>query len=332
MPWFHSLYSAKLSKLCDNKGMGIGHYIKEIGRGKDGARSLTREQAADLLGQVLDQQVSDLEIGAFCLAMRIKGETPEEMLGFLDAIHAQMQVFTNNDLQPVVVLPSYNGSRRLPLLTPLLAKILAHSGHAVLIHGANTEDTRVSTQEVLSALGIAASTRTQAIAKGEVVFAPTRLLCEGIWSLLQVRRQTGLRNSAHSLVKLMNPVLGPSIQVASYTHPEYALSMQATLEGMKANALLLRGTEGEPVADPRKLPNMRCFIEGQAFEQLDIAPQVAHDTIDMPMGMNAVQTAEFIDAMIQGHTPIPPSIQVQAELISRLSLACMDQSLRNGTP
>ena len=70
--------------------MGIGHYIKEIGRGKDGARALTREQSADLLGQILDDQVSDLEVGAFCLAMRIKGETPHEMAGFLDAIHARI--------------------------------------------------------------------------------------------------------------------------------------------------------------------------------------------------------------------------------------------------
>jgi anthranilate phosphoribosyltransferase len=65
--------------------MGIAKYIKEIGRGKDGARSLTREQATDLMGQVLDGAVTDLEIGGFCLAMRIKGETPEEMAGFLDA-------------------------------------------------------------------------------------------------------------------------------------------------------------------------------------------------------------------------------------------------------
>ena len=66
--------------------MGISQYIKEIGRGKDGARSLTREQAADLMGQVLDGAVTDLEVGGFCLAMRIKGETPEEMAGFLDAV------------------------------------------------------------------------------------------------------------------------------------------------------------------------------------------------------------------------------------------------------
>ena len=66
--------------------MVIGHYIKEIGRGKDGAKALSRHQAADLLGQILDDAVSDLEVGAFCLAMRIKGETPKEMAGFLDAV------------------------------------------------------------------------------------------------------------------------------------------------------------------------------------------------------------------------------------------------------
>jgi anthranilate phosphoribosyltransferase len=310
--------------------MSIAHFIREIGRGKQGARNLSREQARELMTLVLLGSVDPVALGAFCIAMRIKGETPEEMLGFLDALHSQLKVFTNTELQPVVVLPSYNGSRRLPLLTPLLAKLLANRGHAVLIHGTHTEDTRVSIQEVLFALGIEPTTTIKSIAKGKVVFAPARLLCEGLWSLLQVRRQTGLRNSAHSMVKLMNTVAGNSIQVASYTHPEYAASMQATLEGLKANALLLRGTEGEPVADPRKLPSMHCFIKGQAFAQLDIAPETAHETTDMPMGMNAQQTAEFIDDMIHGRKPIPSPIQAQAELISRLSSVCMDN--RNETP
>ena len=65
--------------------MGISQYLKEIGRGKQGARPLAREQAADLFGQVLDGAVTDLEIGAFCIAMRVKGETPEEMAGSDDA-------------------------------------------------------------------------------------------------------------------------------------------------------------------------------------------------------------------------------------------------------
>ena len=41
--------------------MGIAGYIKEIGRGRDGARALNRDQAADLMGQVLDGAVTDPE-------------------------------------------------------------------------------------------------------------------------------------------------------------------------------------------------------------------------------------------------------------------------------
>ena len=40
--------------------MGISPYLKEIGRGSAGARHLTREQAADLMGQLLDGQCTDL--------------------------------------------------------------------------------------------------------------------------------------------------------------------------------------------------------------------------------------------------------------------------------
>ena len=72
--------------------MAIGMYLREIGRGKDGARGLSRAQATDLWGQLLDGAVSDLEVGAFCLAMRVKGETPEEMAGFLDASAANRRL------------------------------------------------------------------------------------------------------------------------------------------------------------------------------------------------------------------------------------------------
>ena len=120
--------------------MSIQPFIREIGRGKDGAKALNREQASELMGLILDGQVSDLQLGAFCLAMRIKGETEQEMSGFLDAAHARITYFTAPDSAlPAVVIPSYNGARRLPVLTPLLGLLLARQGFAVLIHGSTTE-------------------------------------------------------------------------------------------------------------------------------------------------------------------------------------------------
>ena len=297
--------------------MSIGHYIKEIGRGKDGARALSREQAADLFGQVLDGSVTDLEIGAFCLAMRIKGETPAEMAGFLDATHQRLQLIPAGQ-RPVVVIPSYNGARKLPVLTPLLALLLAREGLPVLIHGTATESSRVFTSKVLLALDIPANKHIKTIANGEVMFAPTELLCPGLQRLLDVRRVVNLRNSAHSVVKLMNPCVGNSLVVSSYTHPEYALSMAATLELMGANALLLRGTEGEAVADPRRIPRMQGFIAGRpvALQEAQTGPLAALPAL--PKDIDEHSTAHYIREVLAGTCPVPVPIAQQVVHILHL--------------
>jgi hypothetical protein len=310
--------------------MGIGHYIKDIGRGRDGARPLTREHATDLMSQVLDGQVSDLEIGAFCLAMRIKGETPEEMAGFLDATHARLQHVLADDGTPVVVLPSYNGARKLPVLTPLLACLLAREGVAVVMHGTATEASRITSEAVLAALGIQARQTAGTVAAGEVAFVPTEVLNPALKRLLDVRRVVNLRNPAHSLVKLMNPVAhepkalvngaetcaGRTLLVSSYTHPEYALSMAATFELTGARALLLRGTEGEVVADARRLPQIDAFVNGTRIPLAEAQAGSLLKLPELPTHIDADSTARYIQHVLDGQLPMPAPIarQVQAAL------------------
>jgi len=297
--------------------MGIGKYIKEIGRGKDGARALTREQAADLFGQVLDGAVTELEVGAFCLAMRIKGETADEMAGFLDATHQRLQRIPTSD-QPAIVIPTYNGARKLPVLTPLLALLLAREGLPVLVHGTATESNRVLTSEVLLALGIPAQTAINSIAPGTLAFVPTGLLNVGLQRLLDVRRVVGLRNPAHSLVKLMNPCAGKSLLVTSYTHPEYAVSMAETLALMQANALLLRGTEGESVADARRTPKMQGFVYGQSIALQEHQAGTLATLPELPQSIDATSTADYICQVMDGKQPVPTPIAQQVAHILRL--------------
>lgn len=295
--------------------MSIGHYIKDIGRGKDGARALGRAQAADLMGQVLDQQVSDLELGAFCIAMRIKGETAEEMAGFLDATQARLNPVRLNGT-PTVVLPSYNGARKLPVLTPLLALLLAREGVAVVMHGTATEDKRVSSQAVLTALGISASDASPRVKAGDVVFVPTGVLNAGLERLLAVRRVVGLRNPGHSLVKLMNPGDGPALVVGSYTHPEYLQSMSATFALTGQHALLLRGTEGECVADARRTPAMDVFKNGGTLRVQEPQEGSLAKMPELP-GPDATATAAYIQQVLQGTLPVPAPIALQVQHILR---------------
>lgn len=296
--------------------MSIKHYIKDIGRGRDGARSLNRAQAADLMGQVLDGAVTDLELGAFVIAMRIKGETPVEMAGFLDALDTRLHKISNA-AGPTVVLPSYNGARKLPVLTPLLALLLAREGLAVVVHGCSTEAGRVSAQSVLDALGIAAQTAIGNAVPGSVQWVPTALLCPGLQRLLDVRQVVGLRNSAHSLVKLLNPCTHPAVVVGSYTHPEYAVSMAATLELTQANALLLRGTEGEPVADARRTPAMTALHQGHARQVEDVQAGALAALPSLP-APDAPTTALWIQAVLAGQQPVPEPITRQVRHIVQL--------------
>ena len=299
--------------------MGISAYIKEIGRGKDGARALTRAQAADLMGQLLDGHVSDLEIGAFCLAMRIKGETPEEMAGFLDATQQRLHHFESPPNQPTVVIPSYNGSRKLPLLTPLLAGLMAREGFAVLVHGSTTEDTRVTSEQVFAAMGTAALDQPTRLEPGRVFYAPTQVLSPALQKLLDVRRVVGLRNPAHSLVKMLNPMQGRALLVCSHTHPEYAQSMTHTLSLIQANALLLRGTEGEPVADPRRTPAMTGFVAGQAMTMCEQQAGSLTDLPALPVDNSALATAAFIQSVLAGQSPVPAPLVQQVFVLCRLA-------------
>lgn len=309
--------------------MTIAAYIKEIGRGKEGARSLSQPQAYDLMSQVLDGRVTDLEIGAFAIAMRIKGESTQELAGFLDAV--QERCHPLKPARPMVVLPSYNGARKLPNLTALLALLLAQEGVPVLVHGPMRDPGRVTTAEIFHDLGLPiahdAGDIPHAWARREPVFIATETLCPPLARLLDARWVIGLRNPGHTVAKLIDPTRGgPALRVCNYTHPEYAQSLTQFLQHAGASAMLMRGTEGEPVADPRRLPKLDVFMRGVHRPELSLSAQegVLTELPVLPRAIDAATTAVYIQSVISGEKPAPAPLLHQAECLRR-ALEAMNQ-------
>jgi anthranilate phosphoribosyltransferase len=307
--------------------MSIAQYIKEIGRGGAGARSLGADQAQDLMGQVLDGRVTDLEIGAFALAMRMKGETVEELSGFLAA--AQDRCLAIPVERPVVLLPSYNGARRLPNLTALLALRLAQEGVQVLVHGPGHDPARVSTAEVFHDLGLgtarSAHDVAQAWARREPAFMRTDVLCPPLARLLDVHWVVGVRNSGHTIAKMLNPCRGArALRVVNHTHPEFGELMAAYAQRDGADMLLLRGTEGEPVADPRRVPRLQVMLAGQPRADLSLAAQdgVLTELPVLPRSHDAATTALYIQSVVGGEKPMPAPLEQQVQTLLR-ALAAM---------
>jgi len=106
--------------------------------------------------------------------------------------------------------------------------------------------------------------------------------------------------------------------VSSYTHPEYAKSMAAVFELMQSHAMLLRGTEGESVADARRLPQMEGFLAGQR-ELLQAAQTGTLASLpELPTQMDAATTAAYIQKVLLGQSAVPEPIATQVEHILRL--------------
>lgn len=290
--------------------------IKEIGRGAHGSRDLSQEDARQLYAAMLDGGVPDLELGAIVLGLRVKGESLEEMLGFLAATRERTQQLDlpHGRVRPVI-LPSYNGARKEANLTPLLALLLQRFGVPVLVHGLIEGFGRVTSGHVFRELGILPVTSVgqaqTALGETGLAFAPLNVLCPGIHQLLALRSRMGVRNSAHSLVKLLDPFGGQGVLVAAATHPDFITLMRDMLLAEAQLALLMRGTEGEPYANPKRRPRLEFLHDGVA----DVLFEAEHDSLralpHLPDAADAASTARWTRRVLDNQLPLPSPIANQ---------------------
>ena len=316
-------------------GLDVIAMLRELGRGPNTARPLSRAQARDLFEAMLSGAVDDLTLGALLIAYRVKGEEAVELAGMLDAAQDTLKplVLPASSAAPVSI-PSYNGARRLPNLVPLLALSLAKRGIPVLVHGDPADAYgRISSASVFAALGVSASTthaRAQdALAHGRaddlawpglrVAFLSTEVLSPRLARMLALRDRLGLRNSAHTVVKLLDPFAGPSLRLVNFTHPPYRDAMAELLTRhvppAAPGALLARGCEGEAVADPRRDVAIERLADGNCSTLVVPLHSIDSESVALP-AIDAASTARWIEEVLAGEARMPPSLARQIDAIA----------------
>lgn len=296
--------------------MSYAHYIKEIGRGAEGSHDLSSDDARQLYGAMLDGGVSDLELGAILIALRMKGESNDEMVGFLAAIGERLNALRApaGRVRPIVI-PSYNGARKSPNLTPLLAMLLQRFGVPVVVHGLIEGYGRVTSGHIFRELGImpcaTAGAAQQAIDEKGLAFVPLSVIASGLSDLLSRRAVLGLRNSAHSLVKMLDPFRGQGLILAAATHPAYMDMMREVFSQLGSHALLFRATEGEPFANPKRRPRIEHLHDGEC----ELLFEAEHDSLkslpQLPEVAEARATVEWMRNVLDGHSPLPQPLANQ---------------------
>ncbi|MBK7356644.1 DNA-binding protein YbiB [Propionivibrio sp.] len=296
--------------------MNYAHFIREIARGSEGARDMSLEESQQLYGAVLDGGVADLELGAIAIALRVKGETVNEMLGFLTAANERLNSLRcpPGRIRPVVI-PTYNGARKGVNLTPLLALLLRRFGIPVVLHGQIEGYGRVTTAQILREFGLMPSTSQiqaqQSLDENGLAYVPLAIVSPGLNNQLALRSRLGLRNSAHSLVKMLDPFKGGGLLLAAATHPDYLMTMREVLSASGTHALLLRGTEGEPYANPKRRPRIEHLHDGVT----DILFEAEHESLKtlplLPESCDAKSTAVWMRRVLSGEVALPTPVANQ---------------------
>lgn len=296
--------------------MNYAHYIKELGRGTEGARDLTLEEAQLLYGAMLDGGVPDLELGAIVTALRLKGETVDEMIGFMAAINERQYSLKagKGRIRPVVI-PTYNGGRRGLNLTPLIALLLKRFGVPVLMHGLIEGYGRVTTAQILREFDILPCVSRlqaqQSLDEQGIAFVPLSVISPGLNTQMALRSRLGLRNSAHSLVKMLDPFRGQGLVLGGATHPDYIDLMRELFGAFGGRALLMRATEGEPFANPKRRPKIEYLSDGQC----EILFEAEHDSLkavpNLPEQNDYTTTADWTRKVLNGEVALPSPLANQ---------------------
>jgi len=294
--------------------MSYAAYIKEIGRGEQASRDLPYDDAKKLFGAMLDGGVPDLELGAILLSLRYKTEALSEVLGFCAALDERIEQLKppRPGLRPIII-PSYNGARRQANLMPLLVMLLKRLGIPVLIHGVLESEGRVAAAYVFRELGILpqATKRAaqEALDSDGVAFVPIGALAPGLSNLLALKSRLGVRNSAHTIAKLADPFSadegGGGLRMVSVTHPAYAAKLREFFAQAPGSALLMRGTEGEAFANPKRRPQIEYFHAGETEVLFEAEHGVIKNLPHIPEECDAKTTAQWIRETLEGEHPVP---------------------------
>jgi anthranilate phosphoribosyltransferase len=306
-----------------NAAMKYGPIIKEIGRGAKGSRPLDSATAAAVFGDILDRRVPELELGAILIALRIKSETLAELLGFKQAMDARTARVAVPEGPRCVVLPTYNGARRQPNLMPLVALLLAREGVPVLIQGRHDFETRVSPFQLLATLDLRPAADAE---EASAQLADRRLAClavaqllPGLDALLALRPRLGVRSSGHTMAKLLDPCPGRSVRVVAVTHPEYLGRMDEFLCADGGRAMLLRGTEGEIYANPRRCPELKVYVDGVGRIAVAAEEGGAPPLAGLPDNPSVADNAALIRAILAGQQPVPAPVAAQVAALAVLA-------------
>jgi anthranilate phosphoribosyltransferase len=267
----------------------VHRYIKAVGAGQKRARDLDRDEACAAMGLVADGQARPEQIGAFLLALRMKGEAAAELAGFVDALEQRMERAPPPPPETLDVDCHGDGHEGRATLLPAAACAAAALGVPVLLRLQRHSPTaRHGLVPALAAIGFDierpfdSARAAHLLATAQLGVLDLEAYCPALSRLVALRPLFGVRTVAQTLMKLLDPFACAAQLVGVFHAPYLPSTAKALATRGRLRALCVQALGGLPEAAPSKIVRV-CAATDEAPRVIDLralSPVAAEENED----------------------------------------------------
>ncbi len=246
--------------------MTLAPFVRIVAQGKGRARAMTQDEAFEAMSIILDGKAAPEAVGALLMVLRLRGEEPEEIAGFVAALRQRLHSWSS--IGAALDWPSYASGRTRGLPWYLLsAKLVAQAGYPVLMHGRNGADAHLRSHLAAVDVPVVADpdVARQALALGGIAYLPLEDMSPVASDLLNLRADLGLRSCINTCLRMANPA-GAGASVQGVFHPGYRNLQEEVAQRLGDGAtIILKGGGGEFERTPFKAVSLFGQRDGLPF-------------------------------------------------------------------
>jgi anthranilate phosphoribosyltransferase len=238
-------------------------------------RDLSREEAREAMGAIMTGEATPAQIGGFLIALRLKGETPDEIAGFAEAIRGHVLAVKPKRDDLVDTAGTGGDGQATINISTAAALVAAAAGAAVAKHGNRAVSSASGSADVLEALGFSLDAPVERIERSidelgfGFLFAPTHH--PGFRHAAPVRKELATRTVFNVLGPLTNPA-GARAQVVGVYDPALVRTIAEVLARLGARrAFVVHGFGGIDELSPAG-PNLVCEVVDGGVREREVDP------------------------------------------------------------
>lgn len=311
---------------------GWPELLSQLVQGND----LTDAQTRAAMSAVLDGAATCASVAAFVVALRIKGETVDELRGMVDAMTEAAERVDLLEDSPVIDVVGTGGDRAHSInVSTLAALVAAGAGAKVCKHGGRAASSSTGTADVLEELGVRIDCGpdevARAVAEAGIGFCFAPRFHPALRHAGPPRKQMGIPTAFNILGPLANPA-GVSRMLVGVADPAMAERMVGVLAARGCDhAMVVHGDDGLDeltVTTTSSVLELRDgVVESYRLDPADLG--LSRSTLDDLRGGERATNAAVARAVLAGEEG-PPRDIVSLNAAAALLVAGVADDLTDG--